>query len=138
MTRDQARQLRKLLEAQTDAMPDEKIAAFPAFVEKWEPGKEYTAGKRLSHKELVYKTLQTHTSQEGWEPDAAPSLFAKVLIPTDEEGQQTSIPEWEQPDSTNPYHAGDRVTHNGKTWESLIDGNVWEPGVYGWSVIENE
>ena len=29
--------------------------------------------------------------------------------------------------------AGDKVTHNGKTWVSNIDGNVWEPGVYGWN-----
>ena len=135
MTREEARQLRKLLENETETMPDEKIAGFPAFVEKWKPGKEYKTGKRLAHEGTVYKTLQDHTSQKGWEPDAAPSLFAKVLIPTDDEGQQTEIPEWEQPDSTNPYMQGDRVTHGGKTWESNIDNNVWEPGVYGWHEV---
>ena len=45
------------------------------------------------------------------------------------------IPEWEQPDSTNPYSKGDKVTHNGKTWVSDVDNNVWEPGVYGWSEV---
>lgn len=135
MTREQARQLRKLLENTTEEMPDEKIARFPAFVEKWQAGKEYTAGKRVGHNDLVYKVLQGHTSQEGWEPDVAVSLFAKVLIPTDDEGQQTEIPEWEQPDSTNPYMRGDRVTHGGKTWESDVDNNVWEPGVYGWHEV---
>ena len=64
-------------------------------------------------------------------PDTTPSLFAKVLIPDPE-----TIPEWEQPDSTNPYNAGDKVSHNGKTWVSDIDNNVWEPGVYGWTKIE--
>ena len=49
------------------------------------------------------------------------SLFAKVLIP-----DKNVIPEWEQPESTNPYSKGDKVTHNGKTWRSTIDGNVWE------------
>ena len=39
---------------------------------------------------------------------------------------------WEQPESTNPYMKGDKVTHAGKTWVSTIDNNVWEPGVYGW------
>lgn len=133
MTLEQARQLRKLLENTADSMPDEKIAGFPAFVEKWKKETPYTAGKRLAHNGIVYKVLIAHTSQEGWEPDIAPSLFAKVLIPTDDDGQQTVIPEWEQPDSTNPYMAGDKVTHNGKTWVSNIDNNVWEPGVYGWS-----
>lgn len=40
----------------------------------------------------------------------------------------------EQPDSTNPYSNGDKATHNGKTWTSDLDNNVWEPGVYGWEV----
>ena len=136
MTREQARQFRKLLENVTEGMSDEKIAEFPAFVEKWEPDKDYKAGKRLEHGDVVYKVLQDHHSQVDWAPDASPSLFAKVLIPTDEEGQQTSIPEWEQPDSTNPYMKGNQVTHNGQTWESTIDNNVWEPGVYGWIVVE--
>ena len=29
------------------------------------------------------------------------------------------------------WKKGDKVTHKGKTWESLIDNNVWEPGVVG-------
>ena len=61
-------------------------------------------------------------------PDAAPSLYAKVLIPDPD-----VIPEWEQPESTNPYTKGDKVTHNEKTWVSDVDNNSWEPGVYGWS-----
>lgn len=135
MTLEQARQFRKLLENVTDEMPDEKILKFPAFVEKWQTGTEYEIGKRVEYGGTVYKVLQVHTSQEGWEPDKAVSLFAKVLIPSDDDGHQTDIPEWEQPDSTNPYMRGDRVTHNGKTWESSIDGNVWEPGVYGWNEV---
>ena len=67
---------------------------------------------------------------EKWEPDIAPSLWAKVLIP-----DGTVIPEWEQPDSTNPYMTGDKVTHNWKTWVSIVDNNVWEPSVYGWEEI---
>lgn len=126
MTKEQARQMRKLLEGQTDAMTDEKILNYPDFVEKWKSGKVYSVGKRLEHNGTIYKVLQDHTSQDCWTPDAAPSLFAKVLIP-----DANVIPEWEQPDSTNPYMAGDKVTHNGKTWESLVDNNVWEPGAVG-------
>lgn len=57
----------------------------------------------------IYKVLTAHTSQDTWTPPDAPSLFAKVLIPDSD-----TIPEWEQPDSTNPYSKGDKVTHNGK------------------------
>lgn len=30
---------------------------------------------------------------------------------------------------------GDKVSHNGKHWQSDIDANVYEPGVYGWSEV---
>lgn len=130
MTAEQARQLRKLLENQTAGMTDEQILKFPAFVEKWRSGQKYEVGKRLEYNGTIYKVLTEHTSQADWTPDAAPSLFAKVLIP-----DTGTIPEWEQPDSTNGYSKGDKVTHNGKTWESAVDNNVWEPGVYGWNEV---
>lgn len=130
MKRNQAMQLRKLLEGQTEAMSDEKILEYPDYVEKWKPGVNYAVGKRLAHNGTIYKVLQDHTSQDDWTPDAAPSLFAKVLIPDPD-----TIPEWEQPDSTNTYSKGDKVTHNGKVWISDVDNNSWEPGVYGWTEV---
>lgn len=130
MTQEQARQLRKLLEQQTESMTDEQILEYSDFVEKWEPGKAYDIGKRVEYNGTLYKVLQTHTSQSDWTPDAATSLFAKVLLP-----DVNTVREWEQPDSTNPYSKGDKVTHNGKTWQSTIDNNVWEPGIYGWEEI---
>lgn len=98
--------------------------------EKIQTNREYVVGKRLEYNGTIYKVLQAHTSQETWTPPDAPSLFAKVLIP-----DSSTVPEWEQPDSTNPYAKGDKVTHNGKTWISTADGNVWEPGVYGWEEV---
>lgn len=101
------------------------------FYPVWEVDTDYAAGFKVQYGGTLYKCLQDHTSRDDWTPDAAPSLWAKVLIP-----DETVIPEWEQPDSTNPYRAGDKVTHNGKTWVSDVDNNVWEPGVYGWTEAE--
>jgi hypothetical protein len=42
---------------------------------------------------------------------------------------------WQQPDSTNGYMRGDKVTHNGFVWISDLDNNVWEPGIYGWRKV---
>ena len=109
---------------------DEMSAQVPNLYPTWKVGIVYNAGDRVLYNEVLYKVLTTHTSQETWTPAEAPSLFAKVLIPDD-----GTIPEWEQPDSTNPYMTGDKVTHNGKTWKSTVDNNVWEPGVYGWEEI---
>lgn len=45
-----------------------------------------------------------------------------------------TIPEWVQPTgATDAYNKGNRVKHAGKVWASLVDANVWEPGVYGWT-----
>lgn len=109
------------------AVDDSTALRMREFYPLWEAGQDYTAGFRLRYGGLLYKVLQSHTSQETWAPDAAPSLFAKVLIP-----DETVIPAWEQPDSTNAYAKGDKVTHKGKTWVSDVDNNLWEPGIYGW------
>jgi hypothetical protein len=92
------------------------------------------AGDRVRFEGVLYKVLQPHTSQSGWAPGSAVSLFARVLPGQD----GTEIGEWTQPDSTNPYKKGDRVTFEGKTYESAIDGNVWSPTSYpqGWKLIE--
>lgn len=94
--------------------------------------KEYVKDDKVLYDGVLYKVLQNHTSQEGWTPTSAPSLFAKVLT---SEGE---ILDWEQPDSTNPYMKGDKVKYNGKVYESLIDNNVWSPDGYpaGWKLIE--
>lgn len=110
---------------------DEMSARVPNLYPTWRVGIDYAVGNRVLFNEVLYKVLIAHTSQETWTPADAPSLFAKVLIPDD-----NIIPEWEQPDSTNPYMIDDKVTHNGKTWKSIVDNNVWEPGVYGWEEIE--
>ena len=131
---EKARELRKILEkAMTEAksLTDAEVIAATCLHPKWNGNSvQYTAGQRVQYDGVLYTVLQAHTSQPDWKPADAPSLFAKVLIP-----DPTVIPEWEQPDSTNPYAKGDKVKHNGKTWVSDIDGNVWEPGVYGWTEV---
>ena len=96
-------------------------------------GVAYEVGKRVLYNDILYKVIQAHTSQADWTPVAAPSLFAKVINET----MDGSIPEFEQPDSTNPYMKGDRVIFNGKVYESLIDNNVYSPEAYpsGWKEI---
>ena len=65
-------------------------------------------------------------------------LYVEVVTSGTEEPEEPTgdeVAEWVQPDSTNPYMTGDRVLHNGSTWESTVDNNVWEPGVYGWAEV---
>lgn len=131
------RELRAILEkAMTIAsgLTDAEAVAATCLHPRWSADSvAYVKGQRVQYENALYTVLQAHTSQAAWTPTAAPSLFAKVLIP-----DPTVVPEWEQPDSTNPYMKGDKVTHNGKTWVSLIDNNVWEPGATGTAALWQE
>lgn len=130
-TRTKAMQIRALIEKAAVSLSDADAIDGVMLFEKWSgDSKSYTAGQRLQYDGILYTVLQAHTSQPTWTPTDAPSLFAKVLIP-----DPTVIPEWEQPDSTNPYQVGDKVTHNGKTWVCNTPNCVWEPGVYGWDEV---
>lgn len=115
-------------------LSDSQAVQVPMLFEEFDGnGVAYAVGKRVMYKGVLYKVIQAHTSQADWTPDAAPSLFAKVINETID----GSIPEFVQPDSNNPYMKGDKVKFNGKVYESLIDNNVYSPEAYpqGWKEI---
>lgn len=126
ITRELARKFRKFIEQMSENATDEEaldnIMAFP----KWEVDRVYFLDERVRYKDVLYKVLQQHTSQEDWTPDVAVSLFVKVSI--------EEYPQWVQPTgSHDAYQKGDKVTHKEKHWVSDVDNNVWEPSVYGWT-----
>ena len=131
MTKNEARAFISAIVKLRGLANDEQALEAVSIYPKWKEEVNYVVGDRVLYEDVLYKVLANHTSQADWTPEAAPSLFAKVLIPDANE-----IPAWEQPDSTNPYMKGDKVSHNGKNWVSDIDNNVWAPGIYGWSEIE--
>ncbi len=117
----------RLARMQAEALPDAEAAEVAQLFDQWTgDGVAYAAGDRVCYAGTLHRCLTAHESQWDWDPADAPSLWAAVLP-----GQDGSVGEWVQPDSTNPYAKGDRVTHNGKVWESTADGNVWEPGATG-------
>ena len=129
MTRAQAKNFIRDLVKMRGSVVDEIALDAPAVYPTWKEDTVYTIGQRVLYNEVLYKVLQDHTSQATWTPDVSASLFAKVLVDDD------VILPWEQADSTNYYNKGDKVTHNGYTWVSIIDVNTYEPGVYGWEQI---
>ena len=130
---EKAKAIRSQLDALISEMTDEQALQSSVLFREWNGnGVVYETGQRVTYNEVLYKVLQPHTSQTNWTPDVATSLFTKVLIP-----DENIIPEWQQPDSTNAYMTGDKVTFEGKTYESLIDNNIWSPTDYpaGWQEI---
>ena len=124
---EEALKYKEIINKAAESLEDSDAAYTPRIFENWEKEQQYEIGKRVCYNNKLYKVIIAHTSQDGWEPDVAVSLFAEILIP-----DPTVIPEWVQPSSTNPYMKGDKVRHNNKNWISTYDYNVWEPGVYGW------
>ena len=112
MTRDQAVTLAPLLTA-------------------WTSGETVEAGALRTHDGLPYEAIQAHATQDDWTPDATPALWRRWRAPD-------AAPEpWVQPTGApDAYGIGDRVTHQGQTWESTVANNVWEPGVYGWTRLD--
>lgn len=113
------------------AIPDELAIVHKSLFDTWKANREYVTNERVLYNDILYKVLQGHISQSDWTPDVASSLFAKIL--TDE--ATNKILEWAQPDSTNPYMIGDKVNYDSQIWVSIVDNNVWEPGVYGWEIV---
>lgn len=81
----------------------------------------------------LYRCVQAHTTQADWTPDVSPSLWVEAGDPSEE------YPAWSQPvGAHDAYDKGAKTTQNDKKWVSDVDGNVWEPGVYGWTEVADE
>lgn len=114
--------------AEAGQIDDTTAAEHAAQFSTWAPHVAYKAGAIRLYEGCLYRCIQAHTSQEGWEPPKAESLWVKIADPAEE------WPAWSQPISAHDaYRAGDKVSHSEKKWTSDLDGNVWEPGVYGWT-----
>lgn len=99
----------------------ESIDVYP----EWHDATAYEVGKRVRDGENLYKCVQAHTSQVGWEPHNVPALWTHVSI--------EEWAEWVQPTGVQDSYAnGDKVAYNGEHYISEVDNNVWAPDVYGW------
>lgn len=117
--------------AETGTIDEVTAAEHTDLFSPWAENIAYGVGNIRSHGENLYRCVQAHTSQGDWAPDAAPSLWVKIGDPAEE------YPEWSQPvGAHDAYSEGDKVSYSNKHWESTVDNNVWQPGVYGWDEVE--
>lgn len=128
---EEAFELRNDIETMATMVPDDKAKDHTWAFPLWSgAGIAYSATdpiSRVKYDSLLYKCIQSHTSQPDWDPIHAVSLWARMDDPAEE------WPEWRQPTGAHDAYAkGSKVSHNDKHWISNADSNVWEPGVYGW------
>jgi len=94
---------------------------------EWKSGLNLALGTIINYSGSNFKVIQPHISQAGWSPSLTPALFKLIHEP---------YADWVQPlGAHDAYMMGDVVLHNGVKWQSDMDHNVWEPGVFGWSKV---
>jgi len=76
---------------------------------------------------VLWEVVQPHSPRDyNFRPAELKALWKRVALPD-------QILPWVQPlGSFDAYQIGNRVTHNGSTWESNTENNVWEPSIFGW------
>ena len=48
------------------------------FYPEWAAGQDYTAGYKVQHDGRLWRCIQAHASQTGWEPVNAPALWTEI------------------------------------------------------------
>lgn len=129
---ERARALRPMIEKAAKSLTDDDALDAVELFERWAPGLELVVDQRISYEGVLYRVVQPHTSQAGWEPDKTPALFTAIPRPGE-------IPVWRQPTGAqDAYMAGDKVHFpelSDPVYVSTVDNNVWAPGVYGWELF---
>ena len=60
------------------AVDDNTALRMREFYPDWAAGQGYPVGFKVQRGGALYKVLQAHTSQDGWEPENAPSLWTEI------------------------------------------------------------
>lgn len=132
MTREKVLALRALIERAAVSLSDKEALGGVELFPAWSAGLDYAAGERVRCGGKLYRCVQAHTSQSGWEPDRTPALWTEIALPGE-------IPVWKQPTGAqDAYRIGDKVhfpDREGPVFISIVDCNTWPPDVYGWEAM---
>lgn len=82
---ERARELRVTIEEIAESMTDKKALHNIELFPHWNDDHDYEVGDRFQYDGRLYRSRQTHHSQENWTPDITPALYEEVA----EEGQGT-------------------------------------------------
>lgn len=112
-----------------DTLTDEQLTECISIYKSWVVNFAYSVGDICTYDNHLYQVVLAHTSQADWVPPLVPNLFTRKT-------PEGTIANWVQPQGAHDaYPLGAKVAHNDKIWESIVDANVWEPGVYGWTEV---
>ena len=112
--------LKEKLDSIAEALPDEIAVEYPDLYPMWMEGMTLGIGDRVQHDGGLYRVQQAHTAEHPPSVNTA-ALYTRIQSPG-------AVQAWVTGQS---YTKDVQVTHGGKTWISMVDNNVWEPGAAG-------
>ena len=101
MRRSEAMRLRKVIEQAAQSLDDKTALTAIPLHPVWAVDTEYAVGHKIQYGGKLWRVLQTHNSQTGWEPENAPAL-------------------WEQINETHSGTADDPIPYSGNM--ALVNG----------------
>ena len=127
---EQARLLRKQWQQLLPANDDTKIIDCEDLVDNWDIGIDYAVNDIRKFDGQVYKCVQAHTSQDGWEPSQTPALWAVKHT----KNKHNPKPYVQPTGAHDTYMLDEVVLFDGAVYISKIDNNAYSPTDYpaGW------
>ena len=78
MRKSEALKLRQHIETAVQTLPDSEALEALVLHPEWAEDTDYTAGYKVQRSGRLWRCLQAHTSQAGWEPENAASLWTEI------------------------------------------------------------
>ncbi len=78
MTRTEAENLRKVIETAAQSLDDNTALTAVCLHPEWTTGIAYEVGFKVQRNKKLWRVVQAHTSQDGWQPENAPSLWEQI------------------------------------------------------------
>ena len=78
MRKSEAIRLRRHIETAVQSLSDSDALEAVTLYQEWATGYTYAAGYKVQRGGKLWRCLQAHTSQAGWEPENAASLWTEV------------------------------------------------------------
>lgn len=78
MKRSEVLKLRKIIESAVQSLTDETALQAVTLHPEWASNVSYAVGFKVQHNGKLWRVVQAHTSQTGWEPENVASLWEQI------------------------------------------------------------
>ena len=78
MRKSEALKLRQHIETAVQSLSDSEALEAVTLYREWASDTDYTAGYKVQRGGKLWRCVQAHTSQTGWEPENTPALWTEI------------------------------------------------------------